>query len=33
MTNDLLPLFKREGITAEGVSGEDFLRAVAEELK
>jgi isocitrate dehydrogenase len=33
MTNDLLPLFKREGITAKGVSGEEFLRAVAENLK
>jgi isocitrate dehydrogenase len=33
MTNDLLPLFKREGVIAKGVSGEEFLRAVADNLK
>jgi isocitrate dehydrogenase len=32
MTNDLLPLFKKD-VTAKGVSGEEFLRAVAENLK
>ncbi|MDR2091094.1 MAG: NADP-dependent isocitrate dehydrogenase [Clostridiales bacterium] len=32
MTNDLLPLFKREGIEAKGVSGEEFLRTVASGL-
>ncbi|MDR3262711.1 MAG: NADP-dependent isocitrate dehydrogenase [Clostridiales bacterium] len=33
MTNDLVSLFKKDGITAKGVSGETFMKAVAERLK
>ena len=32
MTGDLIPLFRREGITPEKLESREFLRAVASRL-
>ncbi|MDR2047208.1 MAG: NADP-dependent isocitrate dehydrogenase [Clostridiales bacterium] len=33
MTNDLLPLFRKDGITPRGVGGEELLKAAADKLE